>query len=156
MPQWWSHGPKTPNLNLKVFLYSNNRTSRVFKAVVLNLFYISCPFIKQDYQIYIQYTQWCSYIQNTKLTNSYSLEWFIKVDFCCNFWFSKFTHFWRWNIPPQVNLPQVKNHCFRWFQQLSTSICYPVMAGQSLPWEGKLYFFLKLVSCQKLFFSSTI
>ena len=44
------------------------------KPVVLKHFYISYPFIKQDYQIYHQYTQCCSFIKNTKLTNSYSLE----------------------------------------------------------------------------------
>jgi len=44
------------------------------RAVVLNLFYMSYPFIKQDYQIYLQYSQWCSCIKNTKLTNLYSLE----------------------------------------------------------------------------------
>jgi len=44
--------------------------------MVLNLFYISYPFIKQDYRIYpqAQYTHWCAFIENTKLTNSYSLE----------------------------------------------------------------------------------
>jgi len=26
-----------------------------------------------------------------KLTNSYSLEWFTKIKFCCNLRFSKFT-----------------------------------------------------------------
>jgi len=67
-----------------------------FKTVVLNLFlYILPPFIRQDYQIYPQYTPWClflpfvvSCIQKMKLTNSYSLEWFIKIYFCCNLWFS--------------------------------------------------------------------
>ena len=61
------------------------------KTVVLNLFYISYLFITQVYQIYPQYTQWCSFIENTKLTNSYSLEWFIKVNIACNLWFRKFT-----------------------------------------------------------------
>jgi len=42
-------------------------------TVVLNLFYMSYPFIKQDFQIYLQYTQWCSFIENTISTNSYSL-----------------------------------------------------------------------------------
>ena len=41
--------------------------------MVLILFYISYPFIRQDYQIYPQYTEWCSFIENAKLTNSYSL-----------------------------------------------------------------------------------
>jgi len=59
--------------------------------VVLNLFYISYPFIRQDYQIYPQYTQWSSFIENTKLTRSYSLEWFIKIYIGCNLWFCKFT-----------------------------------------------------------------
>jgi len=27
------------------------------------------PFIKQDYQIYPQYTQWCSFPKNTRLKN---------------------------------------------------------------------------------------
>jgi len=62
-------------------------------SVVLNLFYISYPFIKQDYLIYPQYAQWFSFIENTKLTNSYSLEWFIKIYICCNLWFSKFISF---------------------------------------------------------------
>jgi len=34
------------------------------RAVVFNLFYISYPFIEQDYQIYPQYTQWWSFIEN--------------------------------------------------------------------------------------------
>jgi len=44
------------------------------KPVVPNLFHIFYPFTEQDYQIYPQYTQWCSFIQNTKLKNWYSLE----------------------------------------------------------------------------------
>ena len=35
--------------------------------MVLNLFYVFYPFIKRDYQIYHQYTQWRSFIKNTKL-----------------------------------------------------------------------------------------
>jgi len=42
-------------------------------AVVLNLFWISYPFIKQDNQICTQYTRSCSFIRKTKWTNSYSL-----------------------------------------------------------------------------------
>jgi len=59
------------------------------KPVFLNLFYIFHPFIKQDWQTYPQYTQWCSFIENTKLTNSYSWECFIKIYIGCNL-FSKF------------------------------------------------------------------
>jgi len=62
-----------------------------FSAVVLNLFHTFYPFIKQDYQIYPQYTQWCSFLKITKLANSYSLEWFAKMYICCNLRFSKFT-----------------------------------------------------------------
>jgi len=40
----------------------------------LTFFYISYPFIEEDYQIYPQCTQWWSFIENTKLTNSYNLE----------------------------------------------------------------------------------
>ena len=54
------------------------------RAVVHNLFYISNPFIKEDYQIYPQYSQWCSFIKNMQLTNSYSVEWFIKIYICWN------------------------------------------------------------------------
>ena len=36
-------------------------------SVVLNLIHISYPLIEQDYQIYPQYTQWCTFIENTKL-----------------------------------------------------------------------------------------
>jgi len=61
-------------------------------TVVLNLFCISYPFIKQDCQIYPQYTQSCSFIENTKLTNSHSLEWFRKIYIGCNLFFS--------NLPP--------------------------------------------------------
>ena len=61
------------------------------RPVVLNLFYIFYLFIKQDYRSYPQYTQWCSFIKNTKLTNFYSLEWFTKNYICSNLWFSKFT-----------------------------------------------------------------
>jgi len=31
------------------------------------------------------------------------------------------------------------------FKQLSSSICCRVMAGQSLPWKGKLYLFWKVL-----------
>jgi len=48
-------------------------------TVVRNLFHVSYPFIKQDYQIYTQYTPWFSFIENTKLTNFYSSEWFVKI-----------------------------------------------------------------------------
>ena len=51
-------------------------TLRLSRPVVLNLFYVFYPFIKQDYQIYPQWTQWCSFIENTKVTNFDSLEWF--------------------------------------------------------------------------------
>jgi len=103
----------------QVFLitFAMNSSSESFpRAVILNLFYISYPFIKQDYQIYPQYTQWCSFIKNTKLTNSYSLEWFIKIYICCNLWFSKFISL-EDEITPGVDLPQVKNHCLRAIEQ---------------------------------------
>jgi len=32
-----------------------------------------------------------------------------------------------------------------WFEQLSDSICCRVMAGQSLPWKGKLCLFWKVL-----------
>jgi len=32
------------------------------------------------------------------------------------------------------------------FEQLSSSICCRVMAGQSLPWKGKLCFFRKVLN----------
>jgi len=60
------------------------------RPVVLKIFYISYPFIKQDHQIYPRYTQWCLFLKKTKLTNSYSLECFIKICICRNLWFSKF------------------------------------------------------------------
>ena len=76
--------------------------------MVLNLCYMSYPFIEQDYQIYPQYIQWRSFIENRKFTNCYSLERFIKIYSCCNLWFSKFT-------PLEDEIyPQVKNHWFRW------------------------------------------
>jgi len=40
-----------------------------------------------------QYTQWCSFLKNMKLTKFCSLEWFIKIYICCKLWFSKFTPF---------------------------------------------------------------
>jgi len=40
----------------------------------LTFFYMSYPFIKQYYQIYPKYTQWCSFIKITKLTSFYSLK----------------------------------------------------------------------------------
>jgi len=49
----------------------------LLRAVVLNLFYIFYPFFKQDDQIYTQYTQWCSFIKNMKLTNFYRFKLFI-------------------------------------------------------------------------------
>jgi len=44
------------------------------KPVFFNLFNIPYPFIRQDNQTYHQCTQWCAFIKNTKVTNSYSLE----------------------------------------------------------------------------------
>ena len=38
-----------------------------------------------------QYPQWCSFIDNTNITNSYSLELFRKMYINCNKWFSKLT-----------------------------------------------------------------
>jgi len=70
---------------------SNSPTLVYSRPLVRNLFYTSYPFLKQDYQIYPQYTQRCWFIENTKLTNYYSLEWFIKIYIGCNLWFSKFT-----------------------------------------------------------------
>ena len=65
----------------------------------LTLFYISYRFIKQDYQVYPQYIQCCSFVENTNLTNSYSSEWFTKIYVGCNCssislppWKMKFTH----------------------------------------------------------------
>ena len=57
---------------VRVYKYAPTNSSS--RSVVLNLVYISYPFIKQDYQIYPQYTQWNSFLKSTKLTNSYSLE----------------------------------------------------------------------------------
>jgi len=41
--------------------------------VVLTFFTYLTLFVEWDYQIYSQYTQWRSFIENTKLTNRYSL-----------------------------------------------------------------------------------
>jgi len=79
----------------------------------LTFFYISYPFIKQDYQIYAQYTQRCSFIETTKLTNFFSLEWFIKIYVGWNLWCSKITPFEKWNLSPGVNLPHINNHWYR-------------------------------------------
>jgi len=49
---------------------TSTKATNLVRTVVLNVFYISYPFIKQDYQIYPQYTQWCSFIENAKLTYS--------------------------------------------------------------------------------------
>jgi len=35
------------------------------------------------------------------------------------------------------------------FEQLSSSICWRVMAGQSLPWKGKLCLFWKVLNSAK-------
>jgi len=69
----------------------SNLWKHCYGPVLLNLFYISYPFIAQDYQIYSQYTQWCSFIENTNLTHCYSFDRFIKIYIGCNLWFSKFT-----------------------------------------------------------------
>ena len=45
------------------------RHSESPRAVVLNPFHTSYPFLKQDYQIFPQFTQRCWVIENTKLTN---------------------------------------------------------------------------------------
>ena len=62
---------------------------------------------RKSYQIYPQYTQSCSFIENTKLTTSYSLEWFRKIYIGCNLRFNKCTH-----LKDKI-YPQVKNHCSR-------------------------------------------
>jgi len=40
-----------------------NNLPLAFRSVVLNLFYKAYPFIKQSYQIYPQYIQWCSFLE---------------------------------------------------------------------------------------------
>ena len=101
---WWAKGLPGVGVGVvKIFCDSDSNSSgwKSFRLrlhspacprpVVLDLFYISYPFIEQDYQIYPQYTQWCSFIENTKWTNSYSSEWFMQIYISCNLWFSKFT-----------------------------------------------------------------
>jgi len=40
------------------------------RVVVLDLFNMSYLFIKRDYQIYPQHTQWCPFIENTFIENT--------------------------------------------------------------------------------------
>jgi len=89
------------------------------RPVVLNLFYISYPFIKQDYRIYpqAQYTHWCSLIENTKLTNFYSLEWFITFTFVAIYgsansppWKMKFTP--RGKFTPRLRTTVIDGNVF--------------------------------------------
>jgi len=85
-------------------IFGHNLAPIVLEQWFLTFFNL---FIKKDYQIYPQYTQWCSFIKNTKLTNSCRLEWLIKYLHWLNLWFSKFT-------PLEDKIyPQVKNHCAR-------------------------------------------
>ena len=81
-------------------------------SVVLNLFYIS-------YQIYPQYIQWCSFIENAKSINSYSLEWFIEIYIGCSLWFNKFTPLedeiypWLWTTALRRSVAFENIQCFR-------------------------------------------
>ena len=61
------------------------------RSVVLNLFLHTWPFYQTRSPDLSQYTQWCSFIENMNITNSYSLEWFIKIHTGYNLWFNKFT-----------------------------------------------------------------
>jgi len=99
------------------------------KPVVRKHFYISYPFIEQDYQIFPQYTQCCSFTKNTKLTNCCSLEWFIKIYIGCNVWFNKFSHLEDEIYPPGVTLPPDKNHC-----SLPCPWCPCLSGSQRLSW----------------------
>jgi len=65
-------------------------TNDASKSVVLNLFYISYPFIKQDHQIYPQCAQCCLFLKNTK-SKSPTVRIIYKNYICYNLWFSKFT-----------------------------------------------------------------
>jgi len=60
------------------------------RSVVLNLFYISYPFIKQDHQIYPN-TLNGAHLLKIWAQQTYSLEWFIQIYIGCNLWFNKFT-----------------------------------------------------------------
>jgi len=71
----------------------NKVTFESFRAVVPNRLYISYPLIKQDHEIYPQYTQW-------------NLHWM-------QFMVQKIYPLGRLNLPPEINLPQVKDHLFR-------------------------------------------
>jgi len=73
----------------KIFMFSK-ALFLLSNSVVLNLFYIF-TLLSNKITRFTCNTQRCSIIENTKLTNSYSLEWFIKMYIGCNLCFSKFT-----------------------------------------------------------------
>ena len=58
---------------------------------MLNLFYISCPFVKQDYQIYPQYTQMILTYWKYKINELLQFRMISKIYICCNLWFNEFT-----------------------------------------------------------------
>jgi len=64
-------------------------------TMVLYLFYISYPFIKQDYQIYPQFTRWSSLSENTKLT---ILQFRFRKIYCIKIYIG--SNLWFRNLPP--------------------------------------------------------
>jgi len=80
------------------------------KPVIINLLHILPLYQTKLPDLPAIYSMVLLYLKDTKLTNSYSLKWFMKINIGCNFWLSKFTP-WKIKFTPRVNLPQVKNHC---------------------------------------------
>jgi len=103
------------------------------KPVVPNFFLHILPFIKQDFQIYPQCTQWSSFIENTKVKNSFEFRfrmiYSIKMYISYNIWFRIFTP-WKMKFTPRVSLPQVKNH---WSKSLN---CFEKICSKIKKWSN--------------------
>ena len=97
-------------------------------------FHISYPFIKQGLQIYPQCTQWSSFIENTKLKNSFEFRfrmiYSIKMYIGCNLWFRIFTPR-KMKFTPRVNLPHVKNHWSKWLN------CFEKICSKIKKWSNR-------------------
>ena len=66
------------------------RESDIIQEQWFSTFFIYFTLLSNKIARFTINTLWCSFVESEKLTNSYSLEWFIKVCIGCNLWFSEF------------------------------------------------------------------
>jgi len=88
--RWYALSEKEENSSTPVLFVKPDRESL---AQWFSTFFTYLTLISKNISRFTlpQVTQSCSWIENTKLTNSYGLEWFIKIYTGCHFQFSTFT-----------------------------------------------------------------